>query len=148
MGLLRRNIESLAGDLLRERFGMTALPAVVSRAWLVRCLAQMGVFPEGIAHAEEAVRIAEAVDHPNSLIHAYLGVGSLSLRTRDVSRAIPVLERGLELCRVGNILGLFPETATALGCAYALAGRVAKALPLLEQAEQTLAARGSIRGPG
>jgi predicted ATPase/class 3 adenylate cyclase len=147
MGLLRRNVESLAGDLLRERFGMTALPAVVSRAWLVRCLAQMGVFPEGIAHAEEAVRIAEAVDHPNSLIHAYLGVGLLSLRVRDVSRAIPVLERGLELCRVWNILSLFPETAAALGCAYACAGRVAEALPLLEQAEQRVAARGSISGP-
>jgi tetratricopeptide (TPR) repeat protein len=147
MGLLRRNVESLAGDLLRERFGMTALPAVVSRAWLVRCLAELGVFPEGIARAEEAVRIAEAVDHPNSLIHAYLGVGFLALRARDLSRAIPVLERGLELCRVWNILSLFPETAAALGCAYACAGRVAEALPLLEQAEQRGAARGSISGP-
>ena len=100
MGLLRRNVESLAGDLLRERFGMPGLPAVNSRAWLARCLAELGAFPEGSAHGEEAVRIAEAVDHPNSLIHAYLGVGFLSLRQRDLSRAIPVLERGLELCRV------------------------------------------------
>jgi class 3 adenylate cyclase/tetratricopeptide (TPR) repeat protein len=144
--LLRRNVESLAGDLLRERFGMIALPAVLSRAWLVRCLAEMGVFPEGSAHAEEAVRIAEAVDHPNSLIHAYLGVGLLSLRARDVSRAIPVLERGLELCRVWNIRLLFSETAPALGWAYACAGRVAEALPLLEQAEQRDAAMGIMGG--
>ena len=120
MGLLRSNVESLAGDLLRERFGLAGLPAVLSRAWLVRCLAELGAFPEGIAHAEEAVRIAEAVDHPNSLIHAYLGVGFLSLRQRDLSRAIPVLERCLDLCRVYNILLWFPETAAALGCAYAL----------------------------
>ncbi len=60
---------------------LTGLPAVNSRAWLARCLAELGAFPEGIAHGEEAVRIAEAVDHPNSLIHAYLGVGFLSLRT-------------------------------------------------------------------
>ena len=33
--------------------------------------------------AEEAVRIAEAVDNPNSLIVAYLGVGFLALRQRD-----------------------------------------------------------------
>src|SRR5215813_2314625 len=77
MGLLRRNVESLAGDLLRERFGMAGLPSVQSRAWLGRCLAELGAFPEGITHAEEAIRIAEAVDHPVSLIYAYLGVGFL-----------------------------------------------------------------------
>jgi tetratricopeptide (TPR) repeat protein len=135
MGLLRRNVESLAGDLIRERFGVAGLPAVLSRAWLARCLAELGAFPEGIAHAEEAVRIAEAVEHPNTLIHAYLGVGFLSLRQGDLSRAIPVLERGLDLCRVYNILVRFSETAAALGYAYAFADRV-ETLPLLEQAEQ------------
>ena len=89
IGLLRSNVESLAGDLLRERFGMTGLPAVLSRAWLARCLAELGAFPEGIAHGEEAVRIAEAVDHPNSLIHAYLGVGFLSLRTEGPLQGHP-----------------------------------------------------------
>jgi tetratricopeptide (TPR) repeat protein len=130
LGFLRRNVESLAGDLIRERLGLAALPAVLSRAWLVRCLAELGAFPEGIAHAEEAVRIAEAVDHPLSLIHAYLGVGFLSLRQRDLSRAIPVLERCLDLCRVYNTLLWFSDTASALGCAYAYAGRIAEALPL------------------
>src|SRR4029434_3027432 len=88
LGLLRRNVESLAGDLIRERFG-PSLPAVLSRAWLTRCLAELGAFPEGIAHAEAAVRVAEAVDHSNSLIISYLGVGFLSLRQGDLSRAIP-----------------------------------------------------------
>ena len=45
-----------------------------------------------------------------------------------------------------NILVWFPETASALGCAYALAGRVAEALPLLEQAEQQGAALGTMGG--
>jgi class 3 adenylate cyclase/tetratricopeptide (TPR) repeat protein len=144
--LLRRNVESLAGDLLRERFGLTVPPAVLSRAWLVRCLAELGAFPEGIAHAEEALRIAEVVAHPLSLIHAYLGIGFLSLRTRDFSRAIPVLERGLDLCRVYDSLVRFPETASVLGCAYACAGHVAEALPLLEQAEQRSAALGTLGG--
>jgi tetratricopeptide (TPR) repeat protein len=57
-----------------------------------------------------------------------------------------VLERCLELCRVWNILFWFPETAAALGYAYAFAGRVAEALPLLEQAEQTSAAMGTMGG--
>src|SRR5262249_11410256 len=48
LGLLRRNEGSLAGDMIRERFGMASLPAVLSRAWLARCLAELGAFPEGI----------------------------------------------------------------------------------------------------
>jgi tetratricopeptide (TPR) repeat protein len=146
MGLLRSNVESLVGDLIRERFGVAGLPAVLSRSWLVRCLAELGVFPEGSAHAEEAVRIAEAVGHQNSLIYAYHSIGFLSIRTRDLSRAIPALERCLELCLVWNNLFWFPEIVAALGCAYAFAGRVAEALPLLEQAEQRGVATGTMGG--
>src|SRR5262249_36622931 len=109
-------------------------------------LAELGAFPEGSAYAGEAVRIAEAVDHPFSLVHAYLSVGFLSLRTRDLSGAIPVLERGLDLCRIFNIQLWFPETAAALGCAYAFTGRVTEAVPLLEQAEQSGAAMGQMGG--
>jgi tetratricopeptide (TPR) repeat protein len=146
MGLLRSNVESLAGDLIRECFGMSSLPSVASRFWLVLCLAELGAFPEGIAYAEEAVRIAEAVDHPQSLIFAYHSIGLLSLRQKGLSRAIPVLERCLEICRVYNLLVWLPETTVALGCAYAFAGRIAEALSLLEQAEQRGASMESISG--
>jgi predicted ATPase/class 3 adenylate cyclase len=146
MAVLRSNVASLEGDLLRERLGQSGLPAVVSRAWLARCLAELGAFPEGVAYGEEAVRVAEAVDHPNSLILAYLGVGFLALRTRDFFRAIPVLERCLDLCRGYNVQLWFPETASALGCAYACAGHVTEALLLLEEAEQSGAALGTMGG--
>jgi tetratricopeptide (TPR) repeat protein len=136
LGVLRRNVEALAEDQRQESFGLVGYPAVNSRAWLVRCLAELGAFPEGSAQGAAAVRIAEAVEHPTSLLHAYLGVGFLALRTGDFATAIPVLERCLELCRVYNILLWFPETAAALGYAYAWTGRVSEAFPLLEQAEQ------------
>ena len=58
----------------------------------------------------------------------------------------PCSNAALSLCRVFNILLWFPETAAALGCAYACAGRVAEALPLLEQAEQSGAAMGTMGG--
>jgi tetratricopeptide (TPR) repeat protein len=146
MGVLRSNVELLAGDLIRESFGVVGYPSVNSRSWLVRCLAELGAFPEGVAYGEEAVRIAEVIEHPVSRVLAYLGVGFLSLRQRDFFRAIPVLERCLDLCRVWNGLVWFPETAAALGCAYACAGRVAEALPLLEQAEQRGATMGTMGG--
>ena len=146
MGLLRSNVELLTGELIRESFGVVGYPAVNSRAWFVRCLAELGAFPEGGAYGEEAVRIAEAVDHPISRILAYLGVGFFALRQRDFFRAIPVLERCLELCRVWHSRVWFPEAAAALGCAYAWTGRVPEAFPLLEQAEQRGAAMETLGG--
>jgi class 3 adenylate cyclase/tetratricopeptide (TPR) repeat protein len=129
-----RNVASLAGDLIRERFGMTGLPSVMARTWLVACLADLGEFAEGATRAEEAVRIAESIEHPFSLTQAYPGLGGLYLRKRDLPKAIPVLERSLGLCRVANNPAWFPTVAAALGYAYALSGRVAEALPLLKQA--------------
>ena len=57
-----------------------------------------------------------------------------------------MLERCLEICRRYNLLIWFSETTAALGCAYALAGRVAETLPLLEQAEQRDASMESLSG--
>ena len=112
--------------------------SVLSRAWLGLVPCRAGEFAEGIACGEEGVRMAEAVDHPYSLIVAYIGVGLLYLRKGDLHQAIPVLERALALCQAGISRSCFPRLASALGTAYALSGRVAEALPLLEQAvEQT-----------
>ncbi|HEY5868538.1 MAG TPA: AAA family ATPase, partial [Candidatus Tectomicrobia bacterium] len=146
IGLLRKNVEALVGDLVRERFGQSGPPAVLSRASLARCLAEVGAFPEGIVHGEEALRIAEMLDVPAAFPLACLNVGSLFLRRGDLARAIPVLERGLARGQALNTPLWFPETAAALGCAYAFAGRTAEAVSLLEQAEQQSTALGTMSG--
>jgi tetratricopeptide (TPR) repeat protein len=147
---LGRNVASLQGELVRERFGLAGLPSVFSRSWSVNCFSELGEFAEAIAPGEEAVRIAEAVDHPFSLIRAYLELGSLYAHKGEFPKAIPLLERGLGVCQVRQILFLFPWIDSALGHAYALAGRVAEALPLLEgaaerDASMRLVAHQSIR---
>jgi tetratricopeptide (TPR) repeat protein len=68
------------------------------------------------------------------VIQAYFSLGGLYLRKGDLPKAIPLLERGLELCHGANILNWFPTVAAALGYVYTLAGRVDEALPLLKQA--------------
>jgi tetratricopeptide (TPR) repeat protein len=128
------NVASLEGDLLCERFGMTGLPSVLSRSYLSWSLAELGAFAEGTARGEEGVRIAEAADHPFSLIWACAGIGKLSLDKGDVHRGIPVLERGLGLCQSWHMATFFPTLALILGQVYALVGRVTEALSLLEQA--------------
>lgn len=132
-------MESLQGDLIRERFGLAGLPSVFSRINLVLCLAELGEFTEGIAYGEEAVRVAEAADHPYSLVFAYFGVGTLSLLKGEPQQAISVLERGLGVCRALNLPLMFPPVSSSLGSAYALSGRFGEAIPLLEQAVEQAA---------
>jgi tetratricopeptide (TPR) repeat protein len=142
-----RNVASLTGDLIRERFGMTGFPSVMARAWLVSCLAELGEFANGTERGEEAVRIAESLDHPFSLTQAHFGLGHLYLRKGDLDKALPTLERSLGVCRAASISTWFPGIAGALGYAYALSGRVAEALPLLKQAVEQVEQKASMGAP-
>ena len=128
------------GARARERFGQVFLPAVTSRAYLAWCHAELGTFAEGSALGKEGLRIAEAVDHPPSLMMASWGGGLLALRQGDLPRALPLLERAMSLCQDADLPVFFPWMAAVLGAAYTLAGRVADAVLLLTQAmEQTTA---------
>jgi tetratricopeptide (TPR) repeat protein len=135
--LLRQNLVALDGARLRESFGLPGLPSVTSCEALARCLAEVGAFTEGLAHGEDSLRIAEAVDHPDSLIRACYGIGHVYLRKGDLHQALPWLERGLEVCRVWDIPLLLYVVSSTLGYAYVLSGRVSEALPLLEQSVST-----------
>ena len=53
MACLRRNVESLTGELLYARFGQGFLVSVFSRAWLVWCLAEVGEFDEGLTRGRK-----------------------------------------------------------------------------------------------
>jgi predicted ATPase/class 3 adenylate cyclase len=131
--LLRQNLVALDGVLLRERFGLSGLASVLSRDLLARGLAELGAFTEGLTHGEDGLRIAEAVDHPNSLIQACRSIGNVYLYKGEFHQALPWLERGLDVCRVWDIPLLFHIVSSTLGYAYVLSGRMSDALPLLEQ---------------
>jgi tetratricopeptide (TPR) repeat protein len=135
---LRWSVASLTGDLIRERFGQAALPAVYARTLLALSLAELGEFPEGAARATEAIHIAQALDHPFSLGLAFHGTGRLHVCQGDLQQAIAVLERGLDVCRARGIGYWVPLICSSLGLAYVMCGRQAEALPLLEQALELL----------
>ncbi|MBI2206690.1 MAG: sigma 54-interacting transcriptional regulator [Candidatus Rokubacteria bacterium] len=140
--ILEQCVTSLTGDFVYERFNLPGLPSVISRTWLVQCLSEHGEFAAGLAAGEEAVRIAETVNHPFSLAFAYWGVGHLLLRQGDVARATAVLERGFGVCERWEISVWLSRFASTLGYAYAADGRVAEALPLLERAVEDATSRG------
>jgi tetratricopeptide (TPR) repeat protein len=131
-----QNVERLTGDLLHQRIGPAVL-SVVSRRWLTQALAETGAFAEGIARGEEAIRIAEAANHPHSLVNACWSLGYLYMRKGDVQKAIPLFERGLELCWTRDLRQLVASLTVALSHVLALSGRLSEALALLEQNEDT-----------
>ena len=91
--VLRRNVAALTGERGQERLGLAGLPSVTSRTFLVFCLAELGEFADAHVLADEAVRMADAADHPYSIAHALFGAGHVALRQGNWSRAIALLER-------------------------------------------------------
>ena len=135
--LCRTLIDALPGDLSRKRLGLVAYPAVVARAFLARALAELGVFDEGRNHGQEAVRLAEALDHPFSLIWACLNLGRLEGLRGEFIQAIMPLERAVALSQEWDIAYLTPIALAALGHVYARSGRVEEGVSWLQQALAT-----------
>jgi tetratricopeptide (TPR) repeat protein len=141
---LGQTVAALGGVQQRERFGVDLLPAVLSRAMLAACHAELGTFAEGVALGEEGLRIAEAVAHPGSLMYAIWGVGLLALSQGDLPRALLQLERAVGICQDADLPSRFPEMASTLGAAYTLAGRIADAVLLLTEAMERATATGRV----
>ena len=114
-----------------------------SHAWLAMALSNLGRFVEAMGHATEAVRIAEATDHPFTLVEALTALGGVTLAQGDVASAIGALERGVALGRQWNFQSW--ATLSRLGYAYALSARLADAQRVLEEtvrSETTLSSMG------
>jgi tetratricopeptide (TPR) repeat protein len=127
----------LGSDRSRERYGLTAFPAVMARSWLAWALAERGAFEEGIVYGQDGLHLAEALDHPFSWIIGSWGPAQLYRLRGELSHAVRLLERALALCRDCNILRLSGTTAGFLGFVYVLSGRVAEGLPLLSEAQES-----------
>lgn len=121
--ILTENVASLGGDFVRERFGTAGFVAVTSRHFLGQCYAEIGAFAQGHVCADEAVRIAEAAEHPHSLVSAYVCAGRLACYHGDPPKAIERLERALAICQQAHILIWLPIAVAWLAHAYALAAR-------------------------
>ena len=132
--LFQKVTGSLEGDLSRERFGQALLPSVFARRYLAHALAELGEFDRSIAEAQEALRIAEAADHPFSLGQAYLALGYVHAVKGELDQAVPLLERALAMSRDWNIRLLSPSCTGFLGYTYARSGRLGEGLALLAQA--------------
>ncbi len=133
-----RILQLLAGDRIRERCGLAGFPVVMARFFWAFALFERGELVRGIAEAEEAVRLGEALDHPYSLAHALLALGRFHGIRGDLAHAIRLVERALALTRDWSLTQLSPMMADHLGYLYARSGRVAEGLALLEDAMKAM----------
>jgi tetratricopeptide (TPR) repeat protein len=108
-------------------------------------LAERGAFREGMTCGQDAARITEVLDHPYTRLFISWGLGSLYCGKGDFDHAVHLLERSVALSRELN-LGTptwFWVTAGLLGYAYALSGRGAEGLSLLEEASESVELRAA-----
>jgi len=82
--IARQAMAVLTGEQHSANFGRGSQSAVSSRCYVAGCLAELEGFAEGRGVAEEAVRIAEAIERPLSIASALLWVGLLARRHGDI----------------------------------------------------------------
>jgi tetratricopeptide (TPR) repeat protein len=129
---LSRSLSLLEGQAHRDLFGFSSSPAVNSRAMRSWSRSEMGKFLEAQIDAEEAVRIAEEIEHPASLTLAYWAAGSVQFGKGDFGSAMRLLEHALKILREANLPLLSHYVERSIGRAYARSGRVNEAILLLE----------------
>ena len=108
------------------------LASVGARYQLVLLLRTAANLPKQPFMGMKWFALRKLANHPFSLNTAYYAVGYLDLGKGAIDKAISLLEHDLEICRLWSIQQNLPRVAVALGCAYAAAGRVGEALPLLD----------------
>jgi class 3 adenylate cyclase/DNA-binding SARP family transcriptional activator len=133
-GPLLKVVQLLEGELSRERFGLAGFPAVMARGYLTWVFGDRGKFEEGIAHGQEGIRLAEALDHPHSLTVVCWYLAHLQITRGELSDAVRLLERGLAVAREWNLTPFSVGNPGSLGYVYALLGRTAEGIPLMEHA--------------
>ena len=124
-----------ATDNDRANFlGMANLPSVSARTWLSWSLAERGEFGPAVARSQEAVYIADAVDHLISRIYGYLALGIAHLRKGDLAMAIASLERAFQFSQTQNTRMARSLVAGYLGRGYTLSNRATDAIAILKEA--------------
>lgn len=127
-----RCIALLTGDLVRHSCGLQIFPAVTCRGWLALTLAERGQFDRAFARGDDALRLAEQLDHSFSGSIAYWCVARIhQIKNVNDPAARRYLGRSLDLAQEGNVKLMLPLVNVAIGFEQANAGEAGQGLELL-----------------
>jgi len=111
----------LIGEDAFEQHGLASLPGAFSRSMLVLGMAELGNFDKIDEIGQEALEIAERVRNALTLTVVYNFLAMAYLRLGKLELALPLLEKGHELCRFSEVQSMYSYTVGSLGYAYLLA---------------------------
>lgn len=114
--------------------GLTAVPSVANRFWLVTAMTETGDFESAATHAKQAIVHAEQARHPLSEMMGWWCLGNMLLAKGETEGAVGSLERGKGLCDKWEFHVWWPRLASSLGLAYARVGRIQEGLTLTDEA--------------
>ncbi len=151
MGNFRQAIESLDRDLgltTNDLFRLAADPGaegtldarssltsrLFSRTECSLAYAEMGLFGNSLARAEEAMEIAAKIELVFFRAFAEILSGRVHTIRGEATLALPFLERGLAIARDADLPNAFIHAACGLGYANNLVGRPQVAIEILEHA--------------
>jgi tetratricopeptide (TPR) repeat protein len=130
--LFQRIADWVADDPM-ERCGMTGFPAGISRAYIAWSLAERGEFRRAITVGQEAIVIADRLDHPWTMMWARYGLVNSYLIKGDLEPALGFLERMHGLMHDWSLGVWAAFLPWATGWAHMLSGHEVEAAGSLEQ---------------
>jgi tetratricopeptide (TPR) repeat protein len=137
-----RRAEDLVLRVLELTEGKPVSSAVTGRSYLTWICAGRGDFKQGIAHGQEGLRLAEALNNPVGLANMCSYLGHLQLARGEFERAVGLFARGLALTREWSLPYFSAGHSGGLGSAHAFLGRTAEGISLMEQAVSAFEAMG------
>jgi DNA-binding SARP family transcriptional activator len=140
-----RKDESLLATISSQR-AKTGLLSVLSRVWLVFCLAELGEFATGLSDGQVRLADSSSPKDPFQVMLACLAAGRLHVRKGDIDLAIQFLEKCREAQRLGNFEVWSASISSTVGYAYLLGGRLDEAVSLLTEAIEQANATKSMFG--
>ena len=146
--LFQRNVELLRDDLGHQVVAMPALPAVGSLAFIGMYRMSQGDFARAPQRGGGCPTSAETADHHYSLYFACYSLGSVHSRRGDQASHSPGWTAASSSTAGGTSRSGSASLRSWLGLAWALTGRIAEALALVEQAARQVAPieNGQLRG--
>ncbi|MFI5015731.1 MAG: AAA family ATPase [Hyphomicrobiales bacterium] len=117
-----------------EQVVLAEYPAATAHSYLTRIFTDQGKFEQAAAHGRKGLRLAGARDHFASVADLCWQLAYVHFARRELRDAVSLLERGLALSREWKLSYFAMPNSAGLGYAYALSGRTAEGIPLLERA--------------
>jgi len=140
--LLKGLVEGPDVGLARQAQGSIGSLYVASCAWLVACLAELGLYEEAFRYGDAAVLEADALEQPSPQAFAYTQRAFGLNHKGEFASALSLCERAVRVCEKGNVYLLLSAAYAAWGWALVWAGFSADGLSHLERSVTILEGLG------